>query len=152
MLAIHALSCSLGPRHPDRPTSGHLKPVHLLAKHPYGGYGEVLFSCGDRLSSLASFEINVATGEDIQGRFHGPSAEDAQRLLDTIRRGLTRQPAADRSLFSLKVDCNLDPTLPDRLSAANGIAARRSAVIARAQSGRGDAVHMRLHALGDQRV
>ena len=111
VLAIHALSCSLGPRHPDRPTSGHLKPVHLLAKHPYGGYGEVLFSCGDRLSSLASFEINVATGEDIQGRFHGPSAEDAQRLLDTFRCGLTRQPAADRSLFSLKVDCNLDPNI-----------------------------------------
>jgi hypothetical protein len=108
VLAIHALSSSLGPRHPDRSTSGHLKPVHLLAKRPYGGYGEALFSCGDRLSSLPYFEINVAAGEDIQGRFHGPSAEDAQRLLDTFRRGLTRQPAADGFLSSLKVDCNLD--------------------------------------------
>ncbi len=111
VLAIHALSSSLGPRHPNRPTSGHLKPVQFLAKHPYGGYGEALFSCGDRLSSLPYFEINVATGADTQGRFHGPSAKGAQRLLDTFRRGLTRQPAADGSLFFLKVRCDLDPNI-----------------------------------------
>jgi hypothetical protein len=113
VLAIHALSSSLGPRHPERPTSGHLKPVHLLAKHPHGGYGETLFSCGDRLSSLPYFEVNFATDRDIRGRFHGASATDAQRLLDTFRRGLTRQPAADGSLFSLKVDCNLAPEIAE---------------------------------------
>jgi hypothetical protein len=113
VLALHALSSPLGPRHPERPTSGHLKPVHLLVKHPYGGYGETLFSARDRLSSLPYFEINVTAGENVVGKIHAAAADDAQRLFETFWRGLKSQPGPDGSIFSIKVDCKLDPSIAE---------------------------------------
>ena len=46
IMGIAALASGMKPRHPDRPTSGHLRPNYLLVKHPFGGYGETLLSAG----------------------------------------------------------------------------------------------------------
>jgi hypothetical protein len=84
-----------------------------LVKHPYGGYGESLFSAGDRPSSLPYFEINVTAGETIEGKIHAAAADDAQRLFDTFWRRLKGQPGPDGSIFSIRVDCRLDPSIAE---------------------------------------
>ena len=112
MLAIHALTAPVAPRHPERPTSGHLKPTYFMVKHPEGGYGETLFSAGERASLLPYFEIKVVPGEPLEGRVRG-TTEDARRLLDTFRRGLKNTPGPDRFLFEIKVSCELDQSISD---------------------------------------
>jgi hypothetical protein len=112
MLAIHALTAPMAPRHPERPTSGHLKPEYFMVKHPEGGYGETLFSAGERASLLPYFEIKVVPGEALEGRVRG-TTEGARRLLDIFRRGLKNTPRPDRFLFEIKVSCELDRAISD---------------------------------------
>lgn len=87
-LAIHALASPVKPRHPTRPTSGHLQPSYLLVKHPLGGYGESLLSAGEKMRSLPYFEAKVVDGEPIQARVRGATAAEAQLLLDLYRKSL----------------------------------------------------------------
>jgi hypothetical protein len=87
-LAIHALASPLRPRHPNRPTSGHLHPLFLLVKNPLGGYGESLLSSGETMRSLAYIEAKVVPGEPIEARVRGATATDAQSLLDLYRKAL----------------------------------------------------------------
>jgi hypothetical protein len=112
MLAIHALTAPVASRHPERPTSGHLKPSYFMVKHSEGGYGETLFSAGERASLLPYFEIKVVPGEPPEGRVRG-TTEGARRLLDIFRRGLTSAPRPDRFLFEIKVSCELDQAISD---------------------------------------
>jgi hypothetical protein len=106
MLAIHALASPVSPRHPDRPTSGHLKPTYFMVKHPQGGYGETLLSTGERASLLPYFEIKVVQGESLEGRVRG-TTDAARRLLETFRRGLHNAPRPDRFLFQITVSLDL---------------------------------------------
>lgn len=112
MLAIHALSAPVAPRHPERPTSGQLRPEYFMVKHPEGGYGETLFSAGERASLLPHFEIKVVPGEPLAGRVRG-TTEGARRLLDVFRRGLKNTPGPDRFLFEINVNCDLDRSISD---------------------------------------
>lgn len=112
MFAIHALVAPVAPRHPERPTSGHLKPTYFMVKHPHGGYGETLLSSGERMSLLPYFEIKVVPGEPLDGRVRG-TTEDARRLLDVFRRVLGNTPGPDRFLFEIKVNCELDKAISD---------------------------------------
>jgi hypothetical protein len=112
MLAVHALTSPVAPRHPERPTSGHLRPEYLMVKHPEGGYGETLFSARERVSLLPYFEIKVVPGEPLEGRVRG-TTEDARRLLDVFRRGLKSTPGPDRFLFEINVSCDLDQSISD---------------------------------------
>lgn len=112
MLAIHALAAPVAPRHPDRPTSGHLRPTYFMVKHPHGGYGETLLSAGEQVSLLPYFEIKVMPGEPLEGRVRG-STEDVRRLLDVFRKGLRSTPSPNQFLFEVKVSCDLDPTTAD---------------------------------------
>ena len=112
MLAIHALTAPVAPRHPERPTSGHLKPEYFMVIHPEGGYGETLFSAGERASLLPYFEIKVVPGEPLAGRVRG-TTEGARRLLDVFRRGLKNTPGPDRFLFEINVSCDLDRSISD---------------------------------------
>ncbi len=111
-LAIHALTAPVAPRHPERPTSGHLKPEYLMVKHPEGGYGETLFSAGERASLLPYFEFKVVPGEPLEGRVRG-TTEGAGRLLDVFRSGLKNTPRPDRFLFELNVSCDLDQSISE---------------------------------------
>jgi HNH endonuclease len=88
ILAIHALSSPVKPRHPDRPTSGNLQPVYLLVKHPFGGYGETLLSAGEKIRALPHIEIKVVPGEPIDGRVRGATAAETQLLFDLYRKTL----------------------------------------------------------------
>jgi hypothetical protein len=106
MLAIHALTSLVSPRHPDRPTSGHLKPTYFMVKHPEGGYGETLLSAGELASLLPYFEIKVVPGEPLEGRVRG-TTDEARRLLATFRRGLHNTPGPDRFLFQITVSLDL---------------------------------------------
>ena len=112
MLAIHALTAPVAPRHPERPTSGHLKPKYFMVKHPEGGYGETLFSAGERASLLPYFEIKVVPGEPLEGRVRG-TTDGARQLLDVFRRGLKNTPRPDRFLFEINVSCDLDPSISE---------------------------------------
>lgn len=40
ILALGAMVSRVRPRHPERPTSGHLQPSFLTVKHPHGGFGD----------------------------------------------------------------------------------------------------------------
>jgi hypothetical protein len=106
MLAIHAIASPVAPRHPDRPTSGHLRPSYLMVKHPAGGYGETLLSAGERASLLPYFEIKVMPGEPLEGRVRG-TTDEARRLLETFRRGLHNTPGPNRFLFQITVNLDL---------------------------------------------
>lgn len=110
-LAIPALVSSITARHPKRPTSGHLKPVHLLVKHPLGGYGEALLSAGQRMTALAHIELKLEPGEPLEGRVRGPSAEAAQRLIDTFRLALATKPGPDGFVCELTTSTELDPRI-----------------------------------------
>ena len=109
ILAFHALTSPLRPRHPDRPTSGLLKSNYLLVKHPLGGYGESILRSGERMESLAHIEINVEPGTVPQARIRGPSPEAAQRLLSMLRLALASRPREDGLLCEFKVRCEVDP-------------------------------------------
>jgi len=110
MLAIHALVAPVAPRHPDRPTSGHLRPSFFLVKHPDGGYGESLLSAGERVSLLPYFEIKVVPGEPLEGRVRG-TTEGARRLLAVFRSALKRTPGPDRFLFQITANLDLDDSV-----------------------------------------
>jgi len=110
-LAIPALASSITARHPERPTSGHLRPVHLLVKHPLGGYGETLLSARERMTALAHIELKIERGEPIEGRVRGPSAEAAQRLLDAFQRALKTKPGPDGFICEFKTSVELDPRI-----------------------------------------
>jgi len=112
ILAFHALASSVAPRHPKRPTSGNLKPVYLLVKHPDGGYGETLFSSGERVSLLPYFEIKVVPGEPIEGRVRG-TTDEARRLLDVFRKALQRKPDTNGPLIEVSVSCELGAEVAD---------------------------------------
>ena len=108
-LAIPALVSGITARHPERPTSGHLRPVYLLVKHPLGGYGETLLSAGARMAALAHIELRLEPGEPFEGRVRGPSAEAAQRLIDTFRCALATKPTPDGFVCELATSLELDP-------------------------------------------
>lgn len=63
LIGIAALASGVGPRHPKRPTSGHLRPSYLFVKHPLGGYGETLLSTNERATAIPHIEIKVVPGE-----------------------------------------------------------------------------------------
>ena len=106
MLAIHAVASQVAPRHPNRPTSGHLRPSSFFVKHPDGGYGETLLSAGERASLLPYFEIKVVPGEPLEGRVRG-TTNGARRLLDAYRAALQKMPAQDGFLFQVSVNMDL---------------------------------------------
>ena len=112
MLAIHALTAPVAPRHPKRPTSGHLRPEYFMVKHPEGGYGETLFSAGEQASLLPYFEIKVVPGEPLEGRVRG-TTEGARRLLEVFRSGLKNTPGPDRFVLGINVSCELDQAISD---------------------------------------
>lgn len=107
-LAIHALVSPVRPRHPNRSTSGHLKPSYLLVKHPLGGYGESLLCAGEKMRSLAHLEIRVAEGESLEGRIRGPSPAEAQLLLDLLRKALQLQKKLAPGELVCEITANLD--------------------------------------------
>ncbi len=111
ILALSALASPVKPRHPNRPTSGHLRPSYLLVKHPLGGYGESLLSAGEKMRSLAHFEIKVVPGEPIEGRVRGPSAADAQQLLDIFRGALQKRVGPNQLVCEFTANLELDPEI-----------------------------------------
>jgi len=112
ILAIHALAAPVAPRHPDRPTSGHLRPTFFMVQHPEGGYGETLLSAGEQVSLLPYFEIKVVPGEPLEGRVRG-TTDGARRLLKVFREELKKTPGPDRFLFEITVNCDLSPSISE---------------------------------------
>jgi hypothetical protein len=112
MLAIHALAAPVAPRHPERPTSGHLKPTFFMVQHPEGGYGETLLSAGEQVSLLPYFEIKVVPGEALEGRVRG-TTDGARRLLRVFREGLKKAPGPDRFPFEITVNLELAPSISE---------------------------------------
>ena len=112
-MALAALSSGVDPRHPDRPTSGLLRPTYLLVKHPLGGYGETILSAGERLAALPHVEIKVVPGEPLEGRVRGPSAEGAQRLIDTFRKLLANPRGPGNFVCEMTASSKLDPEIRD---------------------------------------
>lgn len=108
ILAIHALASPVRPRHPNRPTSGHLQASFLLVKHPYGGYGESLLSAGEKMRSLPYFEAKVVPGEPIQARVRGATADDAQLLLDLYRKALRLDERLGPGELACELTANLE--------------------------------------------
>lgn len=113
-LAINALASSLRPRHPNRPTSGHLQPSYLLVKSPLGGYCESLLSAGETMRSLAYFEAKVVPGEPIQVRVRGATPADAQLLLSFYRKALRLDQkglAPGELVCEITANLELDPEI-----------------------------------------
>jgi hypothetical protein len=108
ILAIHALVSPVKPRHPNRPTSGHLRPSYLLVKHPLGGYAESLLSAGERMSSLAYFEIKVVPEEPIEARVRGATAAEAQLLLELYRKAFQKSVGPNELVCEFTTDLELD--------------------------------------------
>ena len=111
ILAIHALASPARPRHPNRPTSGNLRPSYLLVKHPLGGYGESLLSAGEKMSSLAHFEVKVVPGEPIEARVRGATAAQAQLLLEIYRRALQNKTGPNELVCELAANFDLAPEI-----------------------------------------
>lgn len=109
ILAFHALSSPLRPRHPDRPTSGHLQPIYMLVKLPLGGYGESLLSAGDRVSSLPYIEVKFAGEQPIEARVRATSADDAKLLLETYRVAFRNKPRPNGLVCEFTANVELDP-------------------------------------------
>ena len=107
-LAFHALSSPLRPRHPNRPTSGHLQPSYMLVKHPLGGYGESLLSAGDRVSSLPYIEVKFAGEQPIEARVRAATANDARLLLETYRRAFQNKPSPNGLVCEFTANVDLD--------------------------------------------
>lgn len=82
-------------------------------KHPFGGYGETLLSAGERLAALPHIEIKVVPGEDVEGRVRGPSAESAQRLVDTFRKMLANPRGPGNFVGEMTAGLELDPEIRD---------------------------------------
>jgi hypothetical protein len=108
-LAISALTAQLPPRHPKRPTSGHLQPMYIMVKHPYGGYAESLMSAGEKMSSLPYIEIKVVPDEAAEARIRGTAPADVQKLLDTFRGFLKVKRGPGELVCELTVNTDLDP-------------------------------------------
>ena len=108
ILAFYALSSPLRSRHPERSTSGHLQPTHMLVKHPSGGYGESMLSAGDRVSSLPYIEITFVKEQPAEVRVRGASADDARLLLETYRAALGNKPRPDGLVYELTANVVLD--------------------------------------------
>jgi hypothetical protein len=108
-LAFHALASPVKPRHPNRSTSGHLRPSFLLVKHPLGGYGESLLSAGGKMSSLAYFEVKVVPGEPIEARVRGATAAEAQLLLELYRKAFQKTVGPDQLVCEFTTNLELDP-------------------------------------------
>jgi hypothetical protein len=111
MLAIHALVSPVKPRHPNRPTSGHLQPGHLLVKHPLGGYGESLLSAGEKMRSLAHFEAKVVPGEPIEARVRGATAAEAQLLLEIYRKAFQKKVGPGELVCEVTTNLEVDPEI-----------------------------------------
>ena len=107
-LAIHALSSPIRPRHPDRPTSGHLQPLFLLVKNPLGGYGESLLSTGEKMHSLAYLEAKVVPGEPTEARVRGATAAEAQLLLNLLRKALHLDKKFEPGELVCELSANLE--------------------------------------------
>ena len=108
IIAFHALVSPVKPRHPNRPTSGHLRPSYLLVKHPLGGYGESLLSSGQKMSSLAYLEVKVVPEEPIEARVRGATADDAQRLLDLYRKALQKKVGPGELVCEFTANLEID--------------------------------------------
>jgi hypothetical protein len=111
ILAFHALVSPIKPHHPKRPTSGHLRPSHLLVKHPLGGYGESLLSAGERMSSLAYFEVKVVPGEPIEARVRAATPTEAQLLLEIYRKAFQKKAGPNELVCEFTTNLVLDPEM-----------------------------------------
>jgi hypothetical protein len=109
VLAFHALASPVKPRHPNRPTSGHLRPNYLLVKHPLGGYSESLLSAGEKMRSLAYFEVKVVPGEPIEARVRGATAAEAQLLLELYRKAFQKTVGPNQLVCEFTANLELDP-------------------------------------------
>ncbi|MHB8391555.1 MAG: HNH endonuclease [Acidobacteriaceae bacterium] len=109
ILAIHALVSQVKPRHPNRTTSGHLKPSYLLVKNPLGGYGETLLSSGEKMRSLAHFEVKVVPGEPVEARVRGTTATEAQLLLDLYRGAFEKRVGPGELVCEFTANLEVDP-------------------------------------------
>ena len=107
-LAFHALSSPLRPRHPNRPTSGHLQPSYMLVSTLLGGYGESLLSAGDRVSIFAIFEVKFAGEQPIEARVRAATANDARLLLETYRRAFQKQTESNGLVCEFTAKLDLD--------------------------------------------
>ena len=87
ILAIHALASPIRPRHPDRPTSGHLQPSFLLVKNPLGGYCESLLSRRKRCTRWRTSRRRLCP-ERHSSSHSGLRPGEAQLLLDLYRKAL----------------------------------------------------------------
>lgn len=108
ILAIHALASPVKARHPDRPTSGHLKPGFLLVKHPLGGYGESLLCVGEKMRSLAHLEVRVVPGQSVEARIRGTTAAEAQLLLDLYRSAFQKKVGPGQLVCEFTANLDVD--------------------------------------------
>ena len=80
-----------------------------LGGDPLGGYGESLLSAGEKMRSLAYFEVNVAPGEPIQARVRGATAAEAQLLLDLYRKAFQKKVQPGEMVCEFSANLEVDP-------------------------------------------
>lgn len=107
ILAIHAVSSELRPRHPKRRVSGVLRAGYLLVKNPLGGYGESVLRAGDKVESLCHCEIKVAPGEPIEGRTRGQSRAHTDLLFAKFKSALSKTPGPNGLICEINVACDV---------------------------------------------
>jgi hypothetical protein len=111
ILAIHAVSSELRPRHPKRRESGVLRAGYLLVKNPLGGYGESILRAGDKVESLCHCEIKVVPGGPIEGRTRGQSRAHTDLLFARFKNALSKTPGPDGLICEINVSCNVPPEI-----------------------------------------
>jgi hypothetical protein len=77
-------------------------------RHPLGGYGESLLSAGEKMRSLAHFEIKVVPGEEIEARVRGASAAEVQMLLDLFRKPFQKKMGPNELVCEFTANLELD--------------------------------------------
>jgi hypothetical protein len=107
LLAIHAISSNLPPRHPKRRESGSLRSSYVFVKHPLGGYGESVFRTGNKMEPLSHCEIKVVPGERLEGRVRGESRAKTDLLFARYKQSLSNRPGPDGLVCEVNVSLDV---------------------------------------------
>ena len=100
IFGTHRLAKDLKPRNPRRPTSGLIDPKISLVKNPHTTrYAVVSFKLGQpHPKTLPALEMDPKSGE---GFIHGEKAEDANRLIRSIKEEFSKKPRENGLVFAM---------------------------------------------------